>query len=109
MSSSLIDDSTLLQGSQATRPDPRVTALQDWLCRYVGQILNVAPERIDPDVKFDRHGLDSSAAVGLAGDLSTWLECELDPTLAYDFPTITELAVELARRDDVCAALRRLV
>jgi acyl carrier protein len=108
MSSIVSFDSSQLAGTYAPS-DPIVTALQNWLCKYIAQILNVSPERIDPDVKFDRHGLDSSAAVGLAGDLSAWLNCDLDPALTYDFPTIAELSAELGRRDAVRASLQHLI
>ncbi len=108
MSSVVSFDSAHLASSHAAT-DPIVAALQNWLCKYIGKILNVSPERIDPDVKFDRHGLDSSAAVGLAGDLSTWLNCDLDPALTYDFPTIAALSAELGRRDEIRASLQRLI
>ena len=89
--------------------DPIVGAVQEWLTKYIAQILSVAPDRIDPEIKFNRHGLDSSAAVGLAGDLSAWLDCDLDPTLTYDFPTISALAEELGGRHDVRRKLQHLI
>jgi acyl carrier protein len=105
-SSPLRESSTSSRDS--TGLDPVAANLQTWLCKYVAQILNVAPNQIDPDVKFDRHGLDSSAAVGLVGDLSSWLECELDPVLTYDFPTVTDLSTELASREEIRSSLRKL-
>jgi acyl carrier protein len=108
MSSTLSFDSAAFANPHSNT-DPVAAALQSWLCKYIGQILNIAPDQIDPDVKFDRHGLDSSAAVGLAGDLSTWLGCDLDPTLTYDFPTVTELSAELARREEIRTTVHQLV
>lgn len=69
--------------------------LQTWIINYVAELLEVAPDKIDITIPFDRYGLDSSAAVGLAGDLEDWLEEELDPTLLYDYPTIESLSEHL--------------
>lgn len=92
----------------ATSASSVANALQDWLCNYIGQIFGIATDQVDPSIKFDRFGLDSSAAVGMVGDLGTWLGCELDPALTYDFPTIAELATELAGRDEIRAAVLSL-
>ncbi len=70
--------------------------IQNWIVNYVAELLEVNPNRIDVTIPFDRYGLDSSAAVGLAGDLETWLDRgELDPTLLYDYPTIEALSQHL--------------
>ena len=107
MASTLLHESSS-QFSDATPEEAAAVSLQIWLSRYVAQILNVTAEQIDPDVKFDRHGLDSSAAVGMIGDLGSWLDCELDPALTYDFPTIAALSIELASRAEVRASLLHL-
>lgn len=70
---------------------PTQKEIQTWIVNYVAELLEVKPNKIDVTIPFDRYGLDSSAAVGLAGDLETWLEQELDPTLLYDYPTIESL------------------
>lgn len=85
--------------------DPVAAAIQHWLCGYVAQVLAVGLDEIDPEEKFDRQGLDSSAAVGLAGDLGTWIGREVDPALTYDFPTIASVSAELARQAEIRAAL----
>ncbi len=74
---------------------PSKLALQTWIVNYVAELLEVEPDKIDVAIPFDRYGLDSSAAVGLAGDLETWLDRELDPTLLYDYPTIESLTEHL--------------
>ncbi len=71
---------------------PTQKEVQTWIVNYVAELLEVNPNRIDVTIPFDRYGLDSSAAVGLAGDLEDWLERELDPTLLYDYPTIKTLS-----------------
>ncbi len=71
---------------------PTQKEVQTWIVNYVAELLEINPNRIDAAIPFDRYGLDSSAAVGLAGDLEDWLERELDPTLLYDYPTIKTLS-----------------
>jgi acyl carrier protein len=74
---------------------PSKLDIQTWIVNYVAELLEVEPEKIDTAIAFDRYGLDSSAAVGLAGDLETWLDRELDPTILYDYPTIDALTQHL--------------
>jgi acyl carrier protein len=74
---------------------PSKLDIQTWIVNYVAELLEVKPDQIDTAIAFDRYGLDSSAAVGLAGDLEDWLERELDPTLLYDYPTIESLSEHL--------------
>ena len=74
---------------------PTQKEIQTWIVNYVAELLEVKPNKIDVTIPFDRYGLDSSAAVGLAGDLETWLDQELDPTLLYDYPTIEALTKHL--------------
>ena len=74
---------------------PSQAKIQTWICNYVADLLEVDVSKIDVTIPFDRYGLDSSAAVGLAGDLEDYLEEELDPTLLYDYPTIESLTNHL--------------
>ena len=76
---------------------PTQLEIRHWLVNYVAELLEVKPDKIDSTIPFDRYGLDSSAAVGLAGDLEDWLEQELDPTLLYDYPTIEGLTQHLVK------------
>ncbi len=70
--------------------------IQAWLVSYLAELLEIEPDEIDVTIPFDRYGLDSSAAVGLTGDLEDWLGSEIDPTLMYDYPTIQALANHVA-------------
>ena len=81
--------------STSVKKLPTQREIQTWIVNYVAELLEVNPDRIDVTIPFDRYGLDSSAAVGLAGDLEDWLERELDPTLLYDYPTIEALTQHL--------------
>ncbi|WP_202972007.1 acyl carrier protein [Moorena producens] len=70
--------------------------IQAWLVSYLAELLEIESDEIDVKIPFDRYGLDSSAAVGLTGDLEDWLGSEIDPTLMYDYPTIQAMAQHLA-------------
>ena len=69
--------------------------LQTWLTEYLAQLLGMPVAEVDPTFSFELYGLDSTAAVGLTGDLSELLGQDLEPTLAYDHPTIEALVDHL--------------
>ncbi|MBE9170246.1 acyl carrier protein [Pleurocapsales cyanobacterium LEGE 06147] len=77
---------------------PIEAEIQEWIISYLAQMLEVSPDEINVTTAFDRYGLDSSAAVGLTGDLEDWLGIELEPTLMYDYPTIETLTEYLAEQ-----------
>lgn len=66
--------------------------VRQWLSAYLADLLEVEEDEVDTSLPFDRYGLDSSAAVGMTGDLEDWLACEIDPTVIYDYPTVDALA-----------------
>ncbi|MHC5729129.1 MAG: acyl carrier protein, partial [Nostoc sp.] len=70
--------------------------IQAWLISYLSELLELDASEIDVQVPFERYGLDSSAAIGLTGDLENFLECEVEPTILYDYPTIEILSEQLA-------------
>jgi acyl carrier protein len=79
----------------------RADDIKSWLIDYLSALLEIEADRIDTTTPFERYGLDSSAMVVLSGDLQTWLECSLEPTLLYDYPTIDVLTEYLVEKLDV--------
>jgi acyl carrier protein len=77
---------------------PTSEEIQNWLISYTADLLEMDSEEINPATPFASYGLDSSAMVVLSGDLQTWLEIELDPTLLYDYPTIEALGEYLVEK-----------
>lgn len=75
--------------------------IQAWLVSYLGELMEIEPDEVDVRSSFERYGLDSSAAVGMTGDLEEWLGYELDPTLIYDYPTIEALAEHLSEENKI--------
>jgi malonyl CoA-acyl carrier protein transacylase len=69
-------------------------SIQTWLLTKLSQ--QVATSEIDIQEPLARYGLDSMTAVSLSGELETWLERSLSPTLMYDYPNIQALSQYLA-------------
>ena len=81
------------QQADAQKP---MEEIQDWIIEYLSNLLEISSDDIETDVPFDTYGLDSSAAVGLTGDLEDWIGKEVDPTLLYDYPTVDAIAAHLS-------------
>lgn len=74
---------------QGDRQQQRIEA---WLLQNIARRLGVQSDRIDVNEPFANYGLDSVQAVQLTADLEDWLGRKLEPTLAYDYPSIRALA-----------------
>jgi acyl carrier protein len=83
--------------AQSSQNQRTPTEIQNWLVSYLSELLEIEPDEVEVTVPFERYGLDSSAAIGLSGDLEDWLGFPLDPTLLYDYPTIEALVQHLAQ------------
>ena len=70
--------------------------IQGWMVHYLAKLLDVPTEQVALDKNFEDWALDSTAAVGMVGDLEDWLGYELDPTLPYEFPSIKLLSEHVA-------------
>ncbi|MEX0731422.1 MAG: acyl carrier protein [Aquisalimonadaceae bacterium] len=88
-----MSNTSVLEHDTAPGEEERIV---QWLREYIGKVLEVPIDRIDADASFQHLGLDSSAAVGMTGDLGDWLGREIDAAAAYDYPTIQALARALS-------------
>jgi acyl transferase domain-containing protein/acyl-CoA synthetase (AMP-forming)/AMP-acid ligase II/acyl carrier protein len=77
---------------EATPANFDQAGVQAWVIERLARKLDVEPARIDPRQTFASHGIDSAAAVALAGELGEWLGRDLPATLLYDHPTPAALA-----------------
>ncbi len=66
--------------------------IENLIVNFIATNLEVDPAGIETDVTFDRLGVDSVVAVKIVMELETKLGREIDPTAAYDYPTIETLA-----------------
>lgn|SRR5215472_8329258 len=64
------------------------SALMEWLVVHVASALEMSEEAIDAGRNLEDYGLDSMQAVGLTGDLQSWLGVEIPPTAIWDHATI---------------------
>ena len=76
-------------------PDSTPGQLQAWLVERIAGYLGIAPGRLDPDQPFAEIGLDSVYALTLCGDIEDALGIEVEPTMAWDYPTAAILAAGL--------------
>ncbi|AFE06197.1 acyl carrier protein [Corallococcus coralloides DSM 2259] len=76
--------------------DATAREISEWLKKYMSELLSLPASDINTATTFDRYGLDSSAAVGMTGDLGDWLGIEVDTAAPYEHPTIEKLSRALA-------------
>jgi acyl carrier protein len=75
--------------------------IRDWLLDRVAFYLERPAAELSTDVKLVEYGLDSVYALTLCGDIEDEYGIEVDPTLAWDHPTIDAITALL--RDKVAA------
>lgn len=97
------------QGSQSAvlTPEDLEVEIAFWCRAYLAEILELNTDEIDTTTSFERYGLDSSATVGLTGDLSEWLAYQVDTEAPYDYPSISKLSRALAGNEKLLAAVAR--
>lgn len=89
------EEQMIAQESGTDRQYKTCEEIKSWLLGYVANLLDRDVDDIDPEVPFERYGLDSAAAISMIGDLEDWLGENLDATVVYDFPSINALAKHL--------------
>jgi acyl carrier protein len=81
----------------ATEPRSE-SEIADWSVQFISVLLEVPVAGIKRTVKFSRIGLDSAMLVYLLAGLEEWLAIEIDPDVAFEHPTIDQLARHLAAK-----------
>ncbi|WP_433561592.1 acyl carrier protein [Nocardia sp. CA-151230] len=64
----------------------------EWLVDRVAGYLDQPAYSVDTMLPLAELGLDSVSAVSLCGEVEDKWDLELDATVVFDYPTITELA-----------------
>lgn len=72
-----------------------VEELRVWLRNWVIETTGVEPEEVTDTKPLENFGLSSRDAVVLSGELENLLGTHLDATVAYEYPTIAQLADRL--------------
>lgn len=73
-------------------------AIESGVVERVARLLGVSVDAIDVETPFASYGMSSISAVSLAAELEEWLGIEVDPTVAYEEPTISRLVGYLGVR-----------
>ncbi|WKZ47158.1 MAG: amino acid adenylation domain-containing protein [Anaerolineales bacterium] len=84
------------RASHSSQPKQNTQTIQSFLLTRVASMLEMDASAIDPRQPFTYYGLGSVQAVSLTGDLESFLNRKLSPTLAWDYPTIESLSNFLA-------------
>jgi acyl carrier protein len=63
-----------------------------WLTARVAASLSVPPTTLEPMVPLAEMGIDSVQAVSLVGEIEAQFDVDVDPTLIFDYPTLSHIA-----------------
>lgn len=63
-----------------------------WLARQLASYLELPETAIDATVPLAEMGVDSVHAVSLVGDVEMHFDIDVDPTLIFDYPTLSHIA-----------------
>lgn len=74
--------------------------VEDWLKKYVAELIDVKAESIDTEKSFDQHGLDSLDVTELVSNLEEYLGEELSINLLDKYKSIKSLAIYLENRSE---------
>jgi acyl carrier protein len=74
----------------------RIDAIRERIVQILANKLGCDVSYINEHRRFETYGLGSIDALDLMGDLEQWLDLELSPTLAGDYPTVAELSAHVA-------------
>ncbi|HEX5403364.1 MAG TPA: AMP-binding protein [Pseudonocardiaceae bacterium] len=74
----------------------RAAALRAWLVDAVAGYLRLPPSQVGTDLPLRSLGLDSVHAMGLCVDIEQRWGFLVEPTLAWDFPTVDSIVTHLA-------------
>lgn len=72
------------------------SAIQSWLVSEIEDLLSVDAQELAVDEPLVNYGLSSMTGMILSGDIEEWLGIRIDPSVAWEYPTIESLANYLA-------------
>ncbi|WP_342318570.1 polyketide synthase Pks13 [Corynebacterium mayonis] len=74
--------------------------LSAWLQKWVAEAVGIDASEVEPAKPLESYGLSSRDAVIMSGELENLLGRRVDPTIAYQYPTIGALAAALTAPED---------
>ena len=63
-----------------------------WLTTQLASYLEVPATTISPMVPLAEMGVDSVHAISLVGDVEMHFDIDVDPTMIFDYPTLSRIA-----------------
>ncbi|MDA8018161.1 MAG: amino acid adenylation domain-containing protein [Thermoanaerobaculia bacterium] len=90
----------------AASPRERIH-VRDWLLRRIGAMVGIPPSDIDTREPLASYGLVSRQAIGLTGELESWLGREVEPTLVYEHPSLEAIVARLCGDEQPRQRLRK--
>ncbi|MDV3133718.1 acyl carrier protein [Mycobacterium sp. 29Ha] len=63
-----------------------------WLSTQLASYLEVPAATINPMVPLAEMGIDSVHAISLVGDVEARFDIDVDPTMIFDYPTLSRIA-----------------
>jgi acyl carrier protein len=63
-----------------------------WLTARLASSLEVSASTLDPMVPLAEMGVDSVHAVSLVGEIEAHYDIDVDPTMIFDYPTLSHIA-----------------
>lgn len=70
--------------------------VQEFIVQYLSTKLDVSPERLEVDAPIMTTGISSREAVVLSGELEDFIGQPVEPSVAWEYPTIAALSQHLA-------------
>jgi acyl carrier protein len=70
-------------------------AIEAWLLEQIATYLRTATAEVKATVPLAEYGMDSIFALALCGDIEEHFGLVVEPTLAWDYPTVAQIAVFL--------------
>jgi acyl carrier protein len=74
----------------------RARSIERWVIERVAFYLDCHVRDVDRTVPLAETGIDSASAIGLCGDVEDFWQIDADPTLVFDYPTISDIAAFIA-------------
>ncbi|WP_025701963.1 SDR family NAD(P)-dependent oxidoreductase, partial [Paenibacillus forsythiae] len=74
------------------RTDSLFTATQNWLLQMVAKELKLDPAKLEVDTPFQDYGADSIILAQLMKFIGKTVQAEIDPSILYEYATISSLA-----------------
>lgn len=73
-----------------------VNNVEQTITDFICQEMNIPLDDIDSDINLGAFGMSSVSGTKLIGILEEQLSIPLNPTLIFEFPTISELSAEIS-------------